>query len=544
MSEPMSSLEIEDVLASIRRLVSDDLRPANRPSPSKLILTPALRVVGQVPDADAEATAQGGPPTGTWVPDQSTLDAMADANGDHLDFGSHGSMTGLGPQARTTMDAMQSAAEAFHSQADEFILSVSDSGSMVLHGEGRPVLEEDSALPARPDRSAGPGAVFAVLTGAVPEAEVHLPEAAELADAEGGAPIEDEADWSVVAWDDAAPLAQDLQADDASVGVTGPEPLILSFVSARRAAVMDEQAAMTAEDEGLVGGGDAPALDVRVTVETSGDLAVPVHGAVAQEAGIPVPTEMPIVGDLGERAAEGLVPADPPADGGSDPVLQPEDAVLAETPSMADVIEAVAGPVTASGAESPKVLATMWDAAMEMDLEVPAPELAISPNAIPVETAEIVLLVSAALPVDPLPKPLPGWAQSTAEVAGGAPLAEITPDAPPASFVASSRRRAKAAAQDPGWADRAEAEIHRQLAAELGTVALHEAQASAVGLTISEPALRDLVRDLIHEELAGKLGERITQNIRKLVQLELQRTTSVQVHDFRSSRMDAGSSEG
>lgn len=51
MSESMSSVEIEDVLSSIRRLVSEDLRPVSRqPHPaeadSKLILTPALRVIG------------------------------------------------------------------------------------------------------------------------------------------------------------------------------------------------------------------------------------------------------------------------------------------------------------------------------------------------------------------------------------------------------------------------------------------------------------------------------------------------------------------
>ena len=63
MSEPLSSVEIEDVLSSIRRLVSDDLRPVYRPTPhpaafrpldsdrpaprgtDRLILTPALRVV-------------------------------------------------------------------------------------------------------------------------------------------------------------------------------------------------------------------------------------------------------------------------------------------------------------------------------------------------------------------------------------------------------------------------------------------------------------------------------------------------------------------
>ena len=48
MSEPMSSTEIEDVLSSIRRLVSDDMRPAPKVTAApgdKLILTPALRVV-------------------------------------------------------------------------------------------------------------------------------------------------------------------------------------------------------------------------------------------------------------------------------------------------------------------------------------------------------------------------------------------------------------------------------------------------------------------------------------------------------------------
>lgn len=54
MSEAMSSVEIEDVLSSIRRLVSEDLRPAARPvavakAEDKLILTPALRVVAEVP---------------------------------------------------------------------------------------------------------------------------------------------------------------------------------------------------------------------------------------------------------------------------------------------------------------------------------------------------------------------------------------------------------------------------------------------------------------------------------------------------------------
>jgi hypothetical protein len=60
MSEPLSSTEIEDVLSSIRRLVSDDIRPSLRVQAAvapvagdKLILTPALRVVEAVADANA-----------------------------------------------------------------------------------------------------------------------------------------------------------------------------------------------------------------------------------------------------------------------------------------------------------------------------------------------------------------------------------------------------------------------------------------------------------------------------------------------------------
>jgi hypothetical protein len=50
MADRMSSVEIEDVLSSIRRLVTQDLRPRPVVQDDKLILTPALRVVP--PDAD------------------------------------------------------------------------------------------------------------------------------------------------------------------------------------------------------------------------------------------------------------------------------------------------------------------------------------------------------------------------------------------------------------------------------------------------------------------------------------------------------------
>lgn len=69
MSDPMTNLQIEDVLSSIRRLVSEDLRPgarpaasASRPANDKLVLTPALRIV---PEERAPAAKPPRPPTPT-----------------------------------------------------------------------------------------------------------------------------------------------------------------------------------------------------------------------------------------------------------------------------------------------------------------------------------------------------------------------------------------------------------------------------------------------------------------------------------------------
>jgi hypothetical protein len=56
MTERMTSVEIEDVLSSIRRLVTQDLRPKPTAADDKLLLTPALRVV---PPADVDADVAG-----------------------------------------------------------------------------------------------------------------------------------------------------------------------------------------------------------------------------------------------------------------------------------------------------------------------------------------------------------------------------------------------------------------------------------------------------------------------------------------------------
>ncbi len=83
MSEPLSSTEIEDVLSSIRRLVSDDMRPTPKVAATagdKLILTPALRVVQT--EAEKPATVAEPVPMFVAVPRSNLMDAPRSVLGD------------------------------------------------------------------------------------------------------------------------------------------------------------------------------------------------------------------------------------------------------------------------------------------------------------------------------------------------------------------------------------------------------------------------------------------------------------------------------
>ncbi|MBE1284958.1 MAG: hypothetical protein GJ676_16725 [Rhodobacteraceae bacterium] len=92
MSEPVSNAAIEDVLASIRRLVSDDTRqdeaaeqPAEADKPSKLVLTPSFRVAQ--PDGDKveeEQSAENAGDNGGPVQDQDLSEDDQASAGDEV----------------------------------------------------------------------------------------------------------------------------------------------------------------------------------------------------------------------------------------------------------------------------------------------------------------------------------------------------------------------------------------------------------------------------------------------------------------------------
>jgi len=87
MSDPVTNVEIEDVLSSIRRLVSTEDRPgksgaeAGTSAPDKLVLTPSLRV-DQHDEPEADAPASDGPEAENEMPDQVSSDLHA--RSDHM----------------------------------------------------------------------------------------------------------------------------------------------------------------------------------------------------------------------------------------------------------------------------------------------------------------------------------------------------------------------------------------------------------------------------------------------------------------------------
>lgn len=87
-------------------------------------------------------------------------------------------------------------------------------------------------------------------------------------------------------------------------------------------------------------------------------------------------------------------------------------------------------------------------------------------------------------------------------------------------------------AQDSeSWADEAEAAVRAELESEATQTAYARFLDEPDEDAMDEVAMRDLVRDIIREELQGTLGERITRNVRKLVRAEIARALAVRDFD-------------
>lgn len=113
-----------------------------------------------------------------------------------------------------------------------------------------------------------------------------------------------------------------------------------------------------------------------------------------------------------------------------------------------------------------------------------------------------------------------------------APIAITLPegafDAPETAVEAAATEAGQQDVAPENWADAAEAAVRAELEDETVTEAYaHFLDDAPEAGTIDEEALRELVRDIIREELQGTLGERITRNVRKLVRAEVARALAV-----------------
>lgn len=136
------------------------------------------------------------------------------------------------------------------------------------------------------------------------------------------------------------------------------------------------------------------------------------------------------------------------------------------------------------------------------------------------------IITSAAIGDDPFAPVedsiIPGWAQLDPETA--ADLSSQGVDAP--VFASGTLE------PDSAWADAAEASVIAALAGQsLDDEDSFQSNADGFGdepMLFDEAVLRELVRDILREELAGRMGERITRNIRKLVRAEIARSFATQ----------------
>lgn len=218
MADRMTSVEIEDVLSSIRRLVTDDLRPKPVMADSKLILTPALRVVADGPRL-VESVAEDAPE------DTLDVDLDSDLNAELQDAvsESQGELPEASASDQASSDAEPEAFPMFLHQnrrvesafAPEFAESATQEAAET-HGVGEAVSDIAAGIPAD-GYEAELGDVMAVPEW--PESSwiapdvIEVVEEAELIDVGGTTQETAHADWLTEPQAERHDLLDDHEAD-------------------------------------------------------------------------------------------------------------------------------------------------------------------------------------------------------------------------------------------------------------------------------------------------------------------------------------------
>lgn len=462
MSDPVTNVEIEDVLSSIRRLVSEEERPprgAQRSVPERLVLSPALRVSDAV-DPPTKAPGRGReahapmvltepsvtpvahrPPPPPTVPEPDEIATLV--------LGAEDSAEATTPEPADTQ-----VAETVDPLA---VWSADPDGTLDKPIDLAPALPEDDL-----------GEADAALVPVDPDADQMIADDADLA---GNVTEEigpEEIEPEEIEHDTEAGQIAALRAS--LTDILAPEP-----------GAGDDDALETADDFDPQ---DPPLIaDVDVDVDSSTDTEFDRKIATLERM---------LAGQ-----SQGWAPTSPSA-GDNDPLEASEEAVAATAdPDDATAVGDVADVVPDDADDSLQELASaVAGAVMDDPFDDPEPVDPSPDMATAIPDGDI----SA---VDTLE------AEDSAETP--AATSAVPGDARPA-FV----RHAPSEALD--WED------HAPGANALpDPVPEAEPDQSAAVTELSEEALQAFVSEIVRQELQGALGERITRNVRKLVRREIHR---------------------
>ena len=524
MTDSRANVEIEDVLSSIRRLVSQDVPPVARTMPASGHLRAAVAPVPPVaPPAPAvtEETLRGLNLRPTLAP---APEAPAD---DHADEAvAPSDFLVLTPALRVSDSEADMAAGA---EDDEEAWEVEDLSGPEAQAEADEWQVEEIA-PAMAE---------------APQPDVmQAAEAEDMAEGSAGAEAAEAPFWedavsdealdlelpqggSVTAWphaparhrgEDAAEAEQDaaeaeMPAADTEEGLTLDYADDLGEELARLEHKIAEMEAAVALDSGAY-----DAAEDNAELGGSGDQADAEEDAT--EAGLAV--------DLTEWEADAA--ADTPALAGDvaeadleEPLMDPWGAPGESWDDLAALDGATEAELATAGAEA---------VAADADADQPMAEVALDDHG-PAEQGEASARQPDGGEGEPPAETDPEqalWADS-----GALDWSDEDVDATPAAaYEAGPRRLHLADAQEAPHHPRILRSTYEQLRSEEVPFEEEAEQGlfdEGVEGLMDEEALRVLVSEMIRQELQGTLGERITRNVRKLVRREIQRALSSQDFD-------------
>ncbi len=443
MSDPVTNVEIEDVLSSIRRLVADDAREQSAPQsgkgkPERLVLTPAQRVPD---DAPKPATGRG---------DGSSTKRPASENRLRAE-------PGRAPAPASA--ERENVAVPFRLNRDPKAETPS---------RERPETAE------RPESDkVGPAAAARRLTLGLTASDEEFEEIYE----DGG----DEPSF------DASTLLGKLVEEELARALASPEgDARPKFARSRPAQAKAPESA--AETQGA--DETAQLLD-RIAEVTGGDAAD------AADDGIPtaeVPLPEPELPELSPRIPEPELEDEPAGDVGLAQKIAALEAMIARHK----------GDEPAAQVEP----ATVQEPEQGGEIEVAPEPVAESHEPQGAEAARAAFVHRPQKPLE--------WQ-----------------DHKPDEVVAEAPRRAEALVlEGPTWkgADRGDVLADTQHLPDVAASEDGDALPAPVDL-FDEEMLRDLVTEIIRQELQGALGERITRNVRKMVRREIHRMVTSEHFD-------------